>query len=275
ATRCIYTTRYARCYYTRCARIARYARYYYRASRDDGAQRATARCNYSAATLRRKTCVFPFARQREWMCQNYWHRAQRDATTARLRRALTGDSLERTRCARSRHRATARCNYHAAEPRSKTCVFPFARQREWMCQNYWHRAQRDATTARLRRALTGDSLERTRCARSRHRATARCNYHAAEPPRMDVPKLRASRAARCNYSAATPRPHYRFFSANALPRVSTTRGYAATHTRYARHTLASLAHSQEFISTSLFDSSMSALPIIAKQNSPSVGLFTH
>ena len=62
--------------------------------------------------------------------------------------------------------------------------------------------------------------------------------------RMDVPKLRASRAARCNYSAATPRPHYRFFSANALPRVSTTRGYAATHTRYARHTLASLAHRQ-------------------------------
>ena len=39
-----------------------------------------------------------------------------------------------------------------------------------MCQNYWHRAQRDATTARLRRALTGDSLERTRAARSRHRA---------------------------------------------------------------------------------------------------------
>ena len=60
--------------------------------------------------------------------------------------------------------------------------------------------------------------------------------------RMDVPKLLASRAARCNYSAATPRPHYRFFKANALPRVSTTRGYAATHTRYARHTLASLAH---------------------------------
>ena len=114
-------------------------------------QRATARCNYSAATLRRKTCVFPFARQREWMCQNYWHRAQRDATTARLRRALTGDSLERTRAARSRHRATARCNYHAAEPRSKTCVFPFARQREWMCQNYWHRAQRDATTTRRSR----------------------------------------------------------------------------------------------------------------------------
>ena len=96
------------------------------------------------------------------MCQNYWHRAQRDATTARLRRALTGDSLERTRAARSRHRATARCNYHAAEPRSKTCVFPFARQREWMCQNYGHRAQRDATTARLRRALTDDSLKRTR-----------------------------------------------------------------------------------------------------------------
>ena len=95
-------------------------------------QRATARCNYSAATLRRKTCVFPFARQREWMCQNYGHRA------------------------------TARCNYHAAEPRSKTCVFPFARQREWMCQNYGHRAQRDATTARLRRALTEDSLKRTR-----------------------------------------------------------------------------------------------------------------
>ena len=125
-------------------------------------QRATARCNYSAATLRRKTCVFPFARQREWMCQNYGHRAQRDATIARLRRALTGDSLERTRAARSRHRATARCNYHAAEPRSKTCVFPFARQREWMCQNYGHRAQRDATTARLRRALTTDSLARTR-----------------------------------------------------------------------------------------------------------------
>ena len=99
-----------------------------------------ARCNYSAAAPRRKTCVFPFARQREWMCQNYWHRAQRDATTARLRRALTGDSLKRTRAARSRHRATARCNYHAAEPRSKTCVFPFARQREWMCQNYGHRA---------------------------------------------------------------------------------------------------------------------------------------
>ena len=114
-------------------------------------QRATARCNYSAATLRRKTCVFPFARQREWMCQNYGHRAQRDATTARLRRALTGDSLERTRAARSRHRAVARCNYHAAEPRSKTCVFPFARQREWMCQNYGHRAQRDATTARRSR----------------------------------------------------------------------------------------------------------------------------
>ena len=125
-------------------------------------QRATARCNYSAATLRRKTCVFPFARQREWMCQNYGHRAQRDATTARLRRALTHDPLERTRAARSRHRATARCNYHAAEPRSKTCVFPFARQREWMCQNYWHRAQRDATTARLRRALTEDPLTRTR-----------------------------------------------------------------------------------------------------------------
>ena len=32
---------------------------------------------------------------------------------------------------------------------------------------------------------------------------------------------------------------------------------------------------QAFIATSLFDPSMSALPIIAKQNSPSVGLFTH
>ena len=31
---------------------------------------------------------------------------------------------------------------------------------------------------------------------------------------------------------------------------------------------------QAFIATSLFDPSMSALPIIAKQNSPSVGLFT-
>ncbi|KAG8171834.1 hypothetical protein JTE90_029713, partial [Oedothorax gibbosus] len=30
-----------------------------------------------------------------------------------------------------------------------------------------------------------------------------------------------------------------------------------------------------FIATLLFDPSMSALPIIAKQNSPSVGLFTH
>ena len=29
------------------------------------------------------------------------------------------------------------------------------------------------------------------------------------------------------------------------------------------------------IATSLFDPSMSALPIIVKQNSPSVGLFTH
>ena len=86
-----------------------------------------ARCNYSAAT----------PRPHRWF-------------------------FKRTRAARSRHRATARCNYHAAEPRSKTCVFPFARQREWMCQNYWHRAQRDATTARLRRALTHDSLTRTR-----------------------------------------------------------------------------------------------------------------
>lgn len=33
-----------------------------------------------------------------------------------------------------------------------------------MCQNYGHRAQRDATTARLRRALTEDSLKRTRYA---------------------------------------------------------------------------------------------------------------
>ena len=33
--------------------------------------------------------------------------------------------------------------------------------------------------------------------------------------------------------------------------------------------------SQAFIATLLFDPSMSALPIIAKQNSPSVGLFTH
>ena len=145
-------------------------------------QRATARCNYSAATLRRKTCVFPFARQREWMCQNYGHRAQRDATTARLRRALTGDSLERTRAARSRHRATARCNYHAAEPRSKTCVFPFARQREWMCQNYGHRAQRDATTARLRRALTTDSLERTRLRRDTHALRATHARFARSPP---------------------------------------------------------------------------------------------
>ncbi|CAL6280552.1 unnamed protein product [Bathycoccus prasinos] len=33
--------------------------------------------------------------------------------------------------------------------------------------------------------------------------------------------------------------------------------------------------SQAFIATLLFDPSMSALPIIAKQDSPSVGLFTH
>ena len=33
--------------------------------------------------------------------------------------------------------------------------------------------------------------------------------------------------------------------------------------------------SKAFIATLLFDPSMSALPIIAKQNSPSVGLFTH
>ncbi len=33
--------------------------------------------------------------------------------------------------------------------------------------------------------------------------------------------------------------------------------------------------SQAFIATLLFDPSMSALPIIVKQNSPSVGLFTH
>jgi len=32
---------------------------------------------------------------------------------------------------------------------------------------------------------------------------------------------------------------------------------------------------QAFIATLLFDPSMSALPIIVKQNSPSVGLFTH
>jgi len=32
---------------------------------------------------------------------------------------------------------------------------------------------------------------------------------------------------------------------------------------------------QAFIATSLFDPSMSALPIIPKQNSVSVGLFTH
>ena len=32
---------------------------------------------------------------------------------------------------------------------------------------------------------------------------------------------------------------------------------------------------QAFIATSLFDSSMSALPIIDSQKSPSVGLFTH
>ena len=68
-----------------------------------------ARCNYSAAAPRRKTCVFPFARQREWMCQNYGHRAQRDATTARLRRALTPHSLKRTR-----YRAF---QLHAATPR--------------------------------------------------------------------------------------------------------------------------------------------------------------
>ena len=33
--------------------------------------------------------------------------------------------------------------------------------------------------------------------------------------------------------------------------------------------------SQAFIATLLFDSSMSALPTIVKQNSQSVGLFTH
>ena len=33
--------------------------------------------------------------------------------------------------------------------------------------------------------------------------------------------------------------------------------------------------SQAFIATLLFDPSMSALPIIPKQNSVSVGLFTH
>ncbi|KAG8171374.1 hypothetical protein JTE90_014348 [Oedothorax gibbosus] len=36
-----------------------------------------------------------------------------------------------------------------------------------------------------------------------------------------------------------------------------------------------LVAGQAFIATLLFDPSMSALPIIAKQNSPSVGLFTH
>jgi hypothetical protein len=35
-----------------------------------------------------------------------------------------------------------------------------------------------------------------------------------------------------------------------------------------------LVGSQAFIATLLFDPSMSDLPIIAKQNSPSVGLFT-
>ena len=101
-------SRAARCNYS--AATPRPHRWFFKANaRSAFAASRAARCNYSAAAPRRKTCVFPFARQREWMCQNYWHRAQRDATTARLRRALTTDSLERTR-----YRAF---QLHAATPR--------------------------------------------------------------------------------------------------------------------------------------------------------------
>ena len=101
-------SRAARCNYS--AATPRPHRRFFRANaRSAFAASRAARCNYSAAAPRRKTCVFPFARQREWMCQNYGHRAQRDATTARLRRALTTDSLKRTR-----YRAF---QLHAATPR--------------------------------------------------------------------------------------------------------------------------------------------------------------
>ena len=101
-------SRAARCNYS--AATPRPHRWFFRANaRSAFAASRAARCNYSAAAPRRKTCVFPFARQREWMCQNYGHRAQRDATTARLRRALTDDSLKRTR-----YRAF---QLHAATPR--------------------------------------------------------------------------------------------------------------------------------------------------------------
>ena len=160
--------------------------------------------------------------------------------------------LQSLRGAQWPQRATARCNYSAATLRPHRWFFRANARSAFAASRY--------SAMQLQR---GCAAPQNMCLSIRAAA------------RMDVPKLLASRAARCNNSAATPRPHRRSFNANALPRVSTTRGYAATHTRYARHTLASLAHSQEFISTSLFDSSMSALPIIAKQNSPSVGLFTH
>ena len=78
-------SRAARCNYS--AATPRPHRWFFRANaRSAFAASRAARCNYSAAAPRRKTCVFPFARQREWMCQNYWHRAQRDATTTRRSR---------------------------------------------------------------------------------------------------------------------------------------------------------------------------------------------
>ena len=142
--------------------------------------------------------------------------------------------LQSLRGAQWPQRATARCNYSAATLRRKTCVFPFARQREWMCQNYGHRAQRDATTARLRRALTADSLsERAQRVRGIARSAMQLQRGCAAPQnmclsiraaaRMDVPKLLASRAARCNNSAATPRPHRWFFRANARSAFAASR----------------------------------------------------
>ncbi|CAN6848897.1 unnamed protein product [Brassica oleracea] len=53
---------------------------------------------------------------------------------------------------------------------------------------------------------------------------------------------------------------------NLEDRVPLTPGRTHNHIR---------SPSQTFIVTLLFDPSMSALPIIVKQNSPSVGLFTH
>ncbi|KAK8812051.1 hypothetical protein WA538_003320 [Blastocystis sp. DL] len=182
--------------------------------------------------------------------------AQREIHNAAPSQRVRGIALQRDATTTRRSRVAKHVSFHSrgsANGCAKTTGI--ARSAMQLQRGYAAPSQR----------VRGIALQRDATTTRRSRVAKHVSFHSRG----------SANGSRCNYSAATPRPHYRFFSANALPRVSTTRGYAATHTRYARHTLASLAHSQEFISTSLFDSSMSALPIIAKQNSPSVGLFTH